>query len=612
MKKTMNDKYQDFKEQMPDWVQTEAEFELYKLRHSAEHIFNQAVEELFPGQVLRAMGPAIKTGFYNDSRWGFKPSEEQFAQIEERMREIAAANLPFVRKDISEAEAREMFKENPFKQEFIDEFVAAGSPLTVYYTGNPGGHVFVDLCRGPHVDSTGQVTAFKLLSVAGAYWRGDEKNEMLTRIYGTAFPNQVELDAYLEQQEEAKRRDHRKLARELDLIVFSELVGAGLPMYTPRGSKLRNAVYNYSRELNRKIGYHEVNTPNFNRAELFKVSGHYDKYKDDMFRVVSQYSEEEMFYKPMNCPQHTQIFASQIRSYKDLPFRVADFSNLARDERPGEMHGIFRSRVFTQDDGHAFVREDQIGEEFRNVAGAIVEALQVYGMKYWIRLSLRDPNAKEKYLGDDATWERAESTLKALVKDMGYEYKEAPGEAAIYGPKMDFMAFDSIGREWQISTIQIDMNMPVRFGLKYTDRDGSEKTPVMIHRAIVGSERFIGIIIEHYGGAFPLWMAPEQVRILPVNDAVVEYAKQVQKELFDAGLWVEIDDSDERLGNKIRKGQQWKVPYMVIIGGQEAESNTVAVRTREGVEYKQVQLAEFITQAQDKLANRSTDLTLRV
>lgn len=607
----MNDNYSDFKDSMPDWVQSEADFQLYKIRHSAEHVFNQAVEELFPGKIKRAIGPAIKTGFYNDARWEHPLSEEDFARIESKMAEIIKADLPFIRQDISLEDARELFKDNPFKQELLSEFSDNGENLTLYYTGKPENAVFVDLCRGPHVDRTGEIKAFKILSIAGAYWRGDEKNEMLTRVYGTAFPSQSELDEFVRLQAEAKERDHRKLAKELDLIVFSELVGAGLPMYTPRGSRLRNAVYNYSRELNRKIGYDEVNTPNFNRAELFKISGHYDKYKEDMLKVVSNYSEEEMYFKPMNCPQHTQIYASQLRSYKDLPVRLADFSNLGRDERPGEMHGVFRSRIFTQDDGHAFVREDQIVEEFQNVAGVIKEALNTYGMSnYYIRLSLRDPQNKEKYLGDDAVWEAAESKLRQMLVDMNYDFKEALGEAAIYGPKMDFIAYDSLGREWQISTIQIDMNQPARFGLKYIDSDGSEKMPIMIHRAIVGSERFIGIIIEHFGGAFPLWLSPEQVRIVPISEDQLDYAKELHAKLFAAGIHVETDNSNERLGNKIRKGQAGKVPYMLIIGRQEAESGKVAIRLRTGEELKDQNVDEFITKVNQKIKDRSSDLAL--
>lgn len=601
----MND-YESYKQLLPDWVKSEADFEAYKLRHSAEHVFAQAITELFPGKIRLAVAHISAQGFSNDAKWDIAVNEELFAQIEAKMQEIIKQDLPIVREELSADEARQLFAGNPFKLEWLEQFAAQDKTISVYRTGD----AYVDLCKGPHVESTGKIKAFKLLSIAGAYWRGDEKNEMLTRVYGAAFPSQSELDEFLRLQEEAKQRDHRKLAKELDLLVFSDLVGAGLPMYTPRGTRLRAAVYNYSRDLNRRIGYHEVNTPNFNRAELFKISGHYDKYKDDMLRVVSAYSDEEMFLKPMNCPQHTQIYASQLRSYKDLPFRVADFSNLARDERPGEMHGIFRTRVFTQDDGHAFVREDQIVEEFKNVAGVINEALAKYGMKYYIRLSLRDLENKQKYLGDDSIWDKAEGMLRQMLVDMNYEFKEAPGEAAIYGPKMDFMAQDSLGREWQISTVQIDMNMPVRFGLKYIDRDGSEKAPIMIHRAIVGSERFIGIIIEHYGGAFPLWLAPEHVRVIPVTDVANNYAMEIKNQLHNAGFFVEVDDSDDRLGGKIRKAQAFKVPYMIVVGGQEAEKGTISVRLRSGEELKDQNLSEFISKLTSKLVSRDSELSL--
>lgn len=601
---------------------------LYKLRHTCEHIFNQAIEEIYPGKVMRAMGPPIENGWYNDSRWNTEISEEDFNKIEKRMAKIIKADLPMIEKDITAEEAKKMFGHNPFKMEFIDEYVKDGKDLTVYYTGDPeaepsgykkkvageaaadlpGDAVFVDLCKGPHVEKTSEVKAFKLQSIAGAYWRGDEKNEMLTRVYGTAFETQEELEKYIEFVEEAKRRDHRKLVKELDLIVFSELVGAGLPLYTPRGSILRNAIYNYSRELNQKIGYLEVNTPNFNRAELFKVSGHYDKYKDDMLKVVSNYSEEEMYFKPMNCPQHTQLFASQMRSYKDLPYRVADFSNLARDERPGELHGILRSRVFTQDDGHAFVRPDQIKEEFKNVQSVINEALETYGMDYYIRLSLRDPDAKEKYLGDDDVWEKSEKMLKELANDLSVEFVEAPGEAAIYGPKMDFIAKDSIGREWQISTIQIDMNMPHRFGLKYIDQDGSEKEPVMIHRAIVGSERFIGILIEHFAGAFPVWMSPDQVTVLPVSEKHAEYADKLNKQFKENNIRIAEAEVNETLGNKIRKAQAMKIPYMLIVGDKEVENGTVNVRLRSGEELGEMKIEEVVEKVLDKVKSKSLEL----
>jgi threonyl-tRNA synthetase len=595
------DNFEDFKGIVPDFVKSEVDFQNYKLRHSTEHIYAQAISALYPDKIKLAVAHISDSSFANDAKWDIAASEELFAEIEQKMQEIVDRNLPITRHEVSVDEARELFKNNQFKLEWLEQFASESKTITVYRTGDE----YVDLCKGPHVASTGEIKAFKLMNVAGAYWRGDEKNEMLTRVYGVAFRSAAELEQHITMLEEAKKRDHRKLAKELDLIVFSELIGAGLPMYTPRGSILRNAIYNYSRELNQKIGYQEVNTPNFNRAELFKISGHYDKYKDDMLRVVSKYSEEEMFFKPMNCPQHTQIYASRLRSYRDLPFRVADFSNLARDERPGELHGILRSRIFTQDDGHAFVREDQIVEEFANVKAAVLEALETYGLSYWIRLSLRDPEHKEKYLGDDDVWEKSESLLKQMLIDSGVEFKEALGEAAIYGPKMDFMAVDSIGREWQISTIQIDMNMPGRFGLKYTDQDGKEKTPIMIHRAIVGSERFIGIIIEHFGGAFPAWMAPEQVRIIPITDQNIAYAEKLGAELKAASIRYDIDGEKDRMQNKIRKAQEMKVPYMLIIGKQEEADNTVSIRLRSGEEFKAVPFAEFKTKIEQEVKTRA-------
>lgn len=603
---------------------------LWKLRHTTEHVFNQAVEELFPGKIIRAMGPPIEDGWYNDSRWDADINESMFNKIEKRMQKIIKANLPLIYKEISEKEALEMFKDNPFKIEFINEYIADGKTLSVYYTGDPeaeaggykkkiageaaqslpGNAVFADLCAGPHIEKTGEIKAFTLLSVAGAYWRGDEKNEMLTRVYGTTFESEEELKEYLRIQEEAKQRDHRKIAKEQGLIVFSELVGAGLPMYTPRGTVLRNGVYNYSRELNAKIGYQEVHTPNYNRGELFKVSGHYDKYKDDMLKVSSNYSDEEMFLKPMNCPQHTQIYASQLRSYKDLPIRLADFANLARDERPGELHGMLRTRIFAQDDGHAFVRPDQITQEFKNVHWVINQALETYGLDYYVRLSLRDPNEKEKYLGDDTIWEEAESKLRDLIKELGSECIEAEGEAAIYGPKMDFIAKDSLNREWQISTIQIDMNMPHRFGLKYIAEDGSEQEPVMIHRAIIGSERFMGIIMEHFAGAFPVWLHPEQIAIIPVSDKFADYAVEVQEKMQVAisNVRIKVFNDAVRMQKRIRKAQLMKIPYMLILGGTEAANETINVRLRTGEELGEVKINEFIERVKNIILSKSIDL----
>jgi threonyl-tRNA synthetase len=572
---------------------------LDNLRHSAAHLLAAAVMELFP-QAKRTIGPAIENGFYFDFD-DLKVSDEDFPAIEEKMHELVKDWQSFERSELSPEEAKEVYTGNEYKHELIDQFSEEGQTLTFYKSGQ-----YSDLCRGGHVEKPSEeLKHFKLLSVAGAYWRGNEKNKMLTRIYGTIFPTKQELEDYLNQLEEAKKRDHRKLAQEMDLIVFSDLVGSGLPLYTPKGAVLRNAVYNYSRELNKKIGYGETALPSVNRAELFKVSGHYDKYKDDMFEVHSHYSEEEFFLKPMNCPQHCVIFGSRTRSYRDLPIRLSDFSVLYRDERPGEIHGLFRSRAFTQDDGHAFVREDQIGQEFQNVLRAVKEALRVYGFEYWVRLSLRDPKKADKYLGDDDVWNRAEETLRKIVEENDIEFKEGIGEAAIYGPKLDFMATDSIGREWQISTIQLDMIMPVRFGLKYSDQDGSEKHPFMIHRAIVGSERFLAILIEHFAGKFPLWLAPIQVKILPITDRNMEYGNTILEKLKSENVRVELDERSETLQAKIRDAQMEKVPYMIIIGDKEQDTEEISIRTRDGENKQHLKLESFLSDMKKLVEEKS-------
>ena len=575
------------------------------------HIMAQAVLAKFPN-AKPTIGPAIEKGFYYDFDVENNFTENDLVEIEKNMRKIIKENYKFNKIERTIDQALDFYKEknNQYKIELINELKEKGETKVSFYQNldKEGNIVFEDLCSGPHLETTKQAGVFKLDKIAGAYWRGNEKNKMLQRIYGLAFETQKEMDDYLAFLEEAKKRDHRKIAKELDLIVFSELVGSGLPMYTPKGAILRNAVYNYSRELNKKIGYFEVNTPNFNRAELFRVSGHYDKYKDDMFKVVSNYSDEEMFFKPMNCPQHTQLYASRLRSYKDLPYRVADFSNLARDERPGELNGILRSRVFTQDDGHAFVTEEQIADEFKNVLGVISEALETYGMEYKVRLSLRDQNKKEKYLGSDEVWEKSEAMLKELLKNSNVDYFEGVGEAAIYGPKMDFIAKDSLGREWQLSTIQIDMNMPQRFGLKYIDKDGKEKMPIMIHRAIVGSERFIAIIIEHYAGAFPLWMSPVQAQIISVGEDFTDKCKEVAKILVEKNIRADVNVDSETVGNKIRLAENLKIPYMVVLGKKEIDEDCLSIRTRGSRDMRKMKLDEFVEMVTQKIASKDLKL----
>ncbi len=572
------------------------------IRHTLAHLLAQAVLESYPKAKL-TLGPAVDNGFYYDVDFGEdKVPEESLKTFQKTMKKRLSSWKEFTHEEVSREKALEIFAGNEYKAELIEEIAERGETITLYTCGG-----FTDLCRGGHAENPAQdidPDSFKLDRIAGAYWRGDEKNKMLTRIYGLAFASKEELDAYLVQREEAKKRDHRKIAREQDLLVFSDLVGSGMPMYTPKGNIARNAIVNYSRELNAKLGFGEVHTPNINKAELFKLSGHYDAYKEDMLSVRSQYVSDEMFLKPMNCPQHTQIFESQPRSYRDLPIRYADFANLYRDERPGELSGLTRLRAFAQDDGHIFCREDQIEQEVSAVLGAIQEALATYKIGYWMRLSLSDPQNPAKYLGDPAVWQRAEAIMRDLLTKKGIEHKEAVGEAAFYGPKIDIMAVDAIGREWQISTVQLDFVQPSRFQLEYTAEDGGKQTPVMIHRALIGSpDRFLGILIEHYAGAFPLWMAPVQLAILPVSETHAEYARSVTQELKDAGLRAELDETDS-LGKRIRNVKMQKVPLYIVVGDQEVEAKTVTVEDRAG-EKRTLALPALLDELKQKISSRS-------
>ncbi len=547
-------------------------------RHTLAHLMAAAVMKLW-SDTKRTIGPAIDDGFYFDFEFTTPLSEKDFTKIEKEMRKILPTWTSFSRHELSADEAKKEYPGNPYKHELIDEFAATGEKVSFYKSGE-----YWDLCRGGHVENPSaeiKPDSFKLDRIAGAYWRGDEKNPMLTRIYALAFDTKEDMDAYIARREEAKKRDHRKLAREQGLLVFSDLVGSGMPLFTPKGNIIRSEIVKLSRELNDELGFGEVHTPNMNKGELFKISGHYDKYKEDMLGVKSQYVEDEMFLKPMNCPQHTQIYDSQPRSYRDLPIRYSDFAVLYRDERPGELSGLTRLRAFSQDDGHIFCREDQVEEEISNVLDAIQKILKIYRIDYWMRLSLRDPNKKEKYLGGDEVWEKSEPIMRALLQKKNIEFKEAVGDAAFYGPKIDIMAVDAIGREWQISTIQLDFNMPGRFKLAYVDKDGGDKTPVMIHRALIGSpDRFMGVLIEHYAGAFPLWMSPVQVKVLPVSEKHNEYGQTVIAALKAAGIRSEIDDANESLGKKIRNAKKEKIPYLFVIGDKEAEAATVTVENR--------------------------------
>lgn len=572
-----------------------------KLRHSLAHLLAAAVLELYP-DTKNTIGPAIDNGFYYDFEFSSPLPDGALKEIEKKMKKLSNTWTNFEKKDVTEKEAREVFKNNPYKLELIDEILTKGEPLTLYTSGK-----FTDLCRGGHVEDMKNVSmdAFKLSRVAGAYWRGDEKNKMLTRIYGLAFNTKEELDEYEKQQEEARKRDHRKLGKELDLFTFSEYIGSGLPLYTPKGALIRRLLNEYIEELQSKENYTQVWTPQIAKAELFKISGHYNKYKDDMFRVVSNYSEEEFFLKPMNCPQHTQIYASQPRSYRDLPLRYTDFAMLYRDERPGELSGLARVRSFSQDDCHIFCREDQVDHEIDMALSMTKKVMETFGFKYKYRLSTRDPEKKDSYLGDPETWDRVEKWAEDIMKRNGIEYFDGPGEAAFYAPKMDLLVTDALGREWQLSTVQIDFVMPERFDLKYTDKDGKEKRPVMLHRAIIGSpERFIMILIENYAGNFPLWLSPTQVKVIPVRTTHNEYAEKVFDLLKENNIRAELDSEDENLGGKVRDAKNNKLPYWIVIGDKEVESNTVTLESRDHGPLGQISVDELISKFKEEIQNR--------
>jgi len=576
------------------------EQELWALRHTAEHVLHTAMQNLYPS-LKKAMGPATDDGFYFDFDLEHKISEENFPKIKEEMQKIIDANLSMIQKTITPDEARKIFQNNPYKLDWITNIEKRGETISVYSMGNAD----IDICSGPHVSSTGKVKAFNLLSVAGAYWHGDEKNKMLTRVYGTAFPSQKELDEYIALQEEAKKRDHRKLGKELDLFTFSELVGKGLPLYTQKGALIRRLLNEYVENVQSKEDYMQVWTPQIARAELFKISGHYDKYKENLFQVKSNYSEEELFLKPMNCPQHTQIYASKPRSYRDLPIRMTDFAMLYRDEKPGELNGLARVRSFSQDDCHIFCREDQIDEEVDRALSMTKEIMKTFGFKYRYRLSTSDKAHPEKYLGNPETWAKVEAWAEKIMKRNKIEYFDGPGEATFYAPKMDLMTTDALGREWQLSTVQIDYFLPERFNLTYIGQDGKEKSPIMIHRAIIGSpERFIMILLEHYAGAFPTWLTPVQVKVLPIADRHLEYSTSVAKKLKENDIRTELDDRKETLQAKIRDSQMEKVSYMLIIGDKEISSHTVAKRGRNGKDYGQISIDTFISSIRKEIDDR--------
>lgn len=552
---------------------------LEDIRHSLAHLLAIAAIEKDPAVKL-AIGPTIADGFYYDFEFssGISLSPDDLASLESHMEKSIEKKLPYEHIDTTAEEAREQFKDQPYKLEIIDELKKAGEKITLYKTGD-----FIDLCRGGHVKNTGEINpkAFILTHIAGAYWRGSEKNKMLTRIYGLAFQTKEKLDKYILQQEEAKKRDHRKLGRELDLFTFSDLVGPGLPLWTPKGTTLRNELDAYVWELRKKHGYSRVTIPHITKRELYDVSGHWEKFTDGLFKIKSR--EDKLFaLKPMNCPHHTQIFARHPHSYKDMPQRYTETTMVYRDEQSGELGGLTRVLSITQDDSHVFCRQKQMHEEFFAIWDMVDTFYKTFNFNLRVRLSFHDKNEPEKYLGTSETWKEAEDDLLSIAKERKADYFEAQGEAALYGPKIDFIATDSIGREHQVATIQLDMNLPERFDLTCINEEGKKERIIMIHCAIMGSiERFAAVLIEHYGGSFPLWVSPVQIKVLPISEKQAKYASDVYSALKEQNIRVEYDDSSETLGKKIRLGKLEKVPYMLVIGEKEVNDNTVTLESRD-------------------------------
>ncbi len=570
--------------------------------HSSAHLMAEALESLYPG-IKFGIGPAIENGFYYDVDPGDDRviTENELPAIENRMKELASKNIPFTRKNVSKNEALEIFskKGDQYKVELIGEL--EDGTISLYTQGN-----FTDLCRGPHLPSTEHIRAIKLLSVAGAYWRGNEKNKMLTRIYGITYPKQKMLDEYLLFLEEARKRDHRRIGKELELFTFSQRVGMGLPLWMPRGTELRQNLINFMTKVLKKRGYKIVATPHIGDVNLYKTSGHYEKYGKDSFQPMSTPQEGEQFMlKPMNCPHHCEIFNATPHSYRDLPYRMAEFGTVYRYEQSGELHGLTRVRSFTQDDAHHFCRPDQLKEEFKSIIDLVQFIFKIVNLnEFTAQISLRDPGNKEKYIGSDENWEKAEKAIIEAAEEKKLETTVVLGEAAFYGPKLDFMVKDAIGRKWQLGTIQVDYNLPERFDLWYNGSDNQKHRPVMIHRAIFGSmERFIAVLIENTAGKFPLWLAPEKAVILTISEKFNDYAGKVLDFLNNSDICTLIDDRSEKIGKKIRDNELKRIPYLLIIGEKEAENGTIAVRKQgEGDKgsMKLEEFAEFIAKEIDK------------
>ena len=574
--------------------------DLETLRHSTAHLMAQAVCELFPGTKL-AIGPPIEDGFYYDVDPPQPITGDDLPRIEERMREIAARDLPIERIELPRIDALKLVRElgQDYKVQIIEE-IPEEETISFYRQGD-----FIDLCRGPHVERTSQIKHFKLLSIAGAYWRGDARNKMLTRLYGTAWFTEEELQDYLQRMEEAKRRDHRKLGRELGIFLISPEVGSGLPLWLPKGAILRDTLETFLKKEQLKRGYLPVVTPHIGKLDLYKTSGHWYKYQESMFHPI-QVEDEEYMLKPMNCPHHIQIYKSETRSYRDLPLRLAEFGTVYRYEQSGELGGLTRVRGFTVDDSHIFVTPDQLEDEFKNVVELVLYVFERLGLEeYHARVGLRDPKS-DKYVGSDEAWEQAQQAILQAVQHMGIQYTIAEGEAAFYGPKLDFLAKDCLGRMWQLGTVQVDYTLPERFDLEYIGPDGQPHRPVMIHRAPFGSlERLIGILIEHYAGAFPLWLAPVQVIVLPIADRHVPYAQQIRQRLEEEGFRVEVDARNEKTGFKVREAELQKIPYMLVVGDRDMANQTVSVRKRSAGDQGAMTLDAFIARLREEMGGKA-------
>lgn len=594
-------------------INEDANVELYKFEdeqgkhtfwHTSAHLLAEALQELYPG-IQFGFGPAVESGFFYDvmPAEGQVISENDFAKIEAKMMELAKKNEPVVRKEVAKADALAEFKADgqTYKCEHIEQDLEDGT-ITTYTQGN-----FTDLCRGPHLMNTGLIKAVKITSVAGAFWRGDAKREQMTRIYGISFPKKKMLDEYLVVLEEAKKRDHRKIGKEMELFMFSERVGKGLPIWLPKGTQLRLRLQELLRSLLKPYNYQEVICPGIGGKSLYVTSGHYAHYGKDAFQPIQTPEEdEEYMLKPMNCPHHCEVYARKPRSYKDLPLRIAEFGTVFRYEKSGELHGLTRVRTFTQDDAHIFVRSDQVKSEFENVIDVILKVFKIFGFEnYEAQISLRDPKDTEKYIGSDEIWEESENAIREACKEKGLETREEVGEAAFYGPKLDFMVKDAIGRRWQLGTIQVDYNLPERFKLEYTAEDNSKKTPVMIHRAPFGSlERFTAVLIEHTAGHFPLWLTPDQVAILPISEKFNDYAQKVRQYLDKQGVRALVDDRNEKIGRKIRDNELKRVPYMVIVGEKESAEGLVSMRKQGGGEQATMSMEEFAQRINAEVAEQ--------